>query len=111
MILDADNDRRHVSRARALLAGRIAYGDPQVSVACTIRSLTADGAMVELETPTLFNGPIQLLVIARGEAYDAAIVWNRGLRLGLSLTARHDLRESPSPARYLQAIWRQTAAR
>lgn len=105
------HDRRHIARTRALLAGRVAYGDPQVSVACTVRSLTVDGAMIELETPTLLSGPIQLLVIARGEAYDAAIAWNRGLRLGLAFTTRYDLRENPSQARYLQAIWRQTAAR
>lgn len=105
-------ERRRNPRRRTLLAGKLAYGDPQVTANCTVRSLTQDGAMIEIETVDLLPREVALAVVSEGVAYEARVVWIRGLRCGLETYARHDLRGPvPEHLRRLQAVWKELAPR
>lgn len=105
-------ERRANARQRTLLAGRLAYGDPAVSVACGIRNLSQGGALVELEGPALLMSPVRLLLAREGVVYDVTVAWRRDLRVGLTLGDRHDLREAIDPQiRVLQQIWKEMALR
>lgn len=108
----ASTERRASPRRRTLLAGKLAYGEPQVTTSCTVRSLAPEGAMIEIETPDLLPKDVILAVISQGVAYEARVVWTRGLRCGLQSHAKHDLRAPvPPELRRLQAIWKELAPR
>lgn len=107
-----DAERRRSPRRRTLLAGKLAYGDPQVTANCTVRSLAPDGAMIEIETVDLLPRQVILAVISEGMAYECRVAWTRGLRCGLEAHAKHDLRGPVDPhLRRLQAVWKELAPR
>jgi hypothetical protein len=105
-------ERRGAARRRTLLAGRLAYGDPAVTVPCGIRNLSATGAQIELEGFLLLPSSLRLLLAREGVAYDATIVWRRGLRFGLAFGDAHDLQDPlDQQVRSLHAIWKEMALR
>ena len=83
-------DRRRSPRRRTLLAGRLAVDVDFVTVACGIRNLSDDGALIELESTMLLKPPFRLLTIRDGTIYDAELCWSWGKRAGLRFTARYD---------------------
>jgi hypothetical protein len=105
-------DRRRAGRQRALLAGKLANEDATTTIDCTIRNISADGAMIETTTPHLIPGQLHLVQIKEGIAWDATVIWRRGNRIGLALGDRHDLRETTEKQlRALRAIWSQMGLR
>lgn len=105
-------DRRRSGRQRALLAGKLANEDATTTLDCTIRNLSADGAMIETTTPHLIPQQLHLVQVKEGVAWDVTVIWRRGNRIGLSLGDRHDLRETTDKQlRALRAIWSQMALR
>jgi hypothetical protein len=105
-------ERRGVLRQRTLLAGRLAYGDPAVTLSCGIRNLSSTGAQIELEGFILLPASLRLLLPREGVAHDATIVWRRGLRMGLAFGDAHDLQGPVDrQIRGLQAIWKEMALR
>ena len=105
-------ERRRANRQRALLAGKLANEDATTSIDCIIRNISADGAMIETTSPHLIPGRLHLVQIKEGIAWDAEVIWRRGARVGLSLGARHDLRETTEKQlKALRAIWSQMALR
>ncbi|MDP1737070.1 MAG: PilZ domain-containing protein [Caulobacter sp.] len=105
-------DRRGRLRQRALLAGKLANEDATVTFDCTIRNISADGAMIETTTPHLIPSHMHLIQVKEGIAWDVEVIWRRGNRVGLALKARHDLRETTEKQlRALRAIWSQMALR
>lgn len=112
--IQAENsaERRSAARRRTLLAGRLAYGDPVVTLSCGIRNLSATGAQIELEGFILLPPSFRLLLAREGVAYDATIVWRSGLRMGLAFGDAHDLQDPvDQQIRGLQAIWKEMALR
>lgn len=105
-------ERRRASRQRALLTGKLADEGATTSIDCVIRNISADGAMIETSTPQLIPSHMHLIQIKEGIAWDVEVIWRRGARVGLSLGARHDLRETTEKQlRALRAIWSQMALR
>ena len=104
--------RRYKGRQRTLLAGKLATADAAATVDCTIRNISDTGAMIETVAPQLLTGPLHLLQVKDGLAWDVEIVWRRGNRLGLRLGDRHDLKAgTEAQLKALRAIWSQMALR
>lgn len=104
--------RRGADRKRSLLAGKLTNEDATITVDCTIRDLSATGALIELTAPEMMPKTLRLLQIKDGIVWDAEVAWRRGKRMGLILGDRHDLRDSVAPQlRALRAIWSHMALR
>ena len=68
--------------------------------------------MIETSSPHLIPAKLHLVQVTEGIAWDAEVIWRRGVRIGLRLGARHDLRETTEKQlRALRAIWSQMALR
>jgi len=78
-----ETENRAERRRRALKSGNVLFNGGYMSYACTIRNLTDNGAMVEMETtggiPTEFDFRI------KGDArrYKAKIIWREPRKMGL----------------------------
>lgn len=83
-------ERRRSPRQRTLLAGRLAIDTDFVTVACGIRNISDDGALIELESTTLLKPPFRLLTIRDGTIYEAELCWSWCKRVGLRFIAKHD---------------------
>lgn len=106
------SQRRNNGRQRTLLAGKLANVDATETVDCTIRNISDTGAMIEIASPQFLTGPLHLLQVKEGLAWDVEIVWRRGNRMGLRLGDRHDLKANTEmQLRALRAIWSQMALR
>lgn len=104
--------RRYKGRQRTLLAGKLATVDATETLDCTIRNISDTGAMIEMTSPQLLTGPLQLMQVKDGLAWDVEIVWRRGNRIGLRLGDRHDLKANTEiQLKALRAIWSQMALR
>ena len=103
-------ERRRNQRQRALLTGKLATDQANITIDCVIRNLSPEGALVETPSPHLIPGELHLLQVREGIAWDARVIWRRGSRVGLELLERHDLRETT--ARQLKAlrhVWKHMA--
>ena len=103
-------ERRRNQRQRALLTGKLATDQANITIDCVIRNLSPEGALVETQSPHLIPSELHLLQVREGIAWDAKVIWRRGSRVGLELLERHDLRETT--ARQLKAlrhVWKHMA--
>ena len=103
-------ERRRNQRQRALLTGKLATDQANITIDCVIRNLSPEGALVETPSPHLIPSELHLLQVREGIAWDAKVIWRRGSRVGLELLERHDLRETT--ARQLKAlrhVWKHMA--
>lgn len=108
----SQDPRRRRQRTRTLLRGKLAYGDPQITLGCVIRNVSAEGAMIDAELPTLLPRQLLLLHVTEGAIYEAEIIWHRGSRMGLAFNARHEVQTTTDPQfRGLQLLWRELAPR
>ena len=106
------SQRRNNGRQRTLLAGKLANVDATETVDCTIRNISDTGAMIEVTSPQFLSGPLHLMQVKEGLAWDVEVVWRRGNRIGLRLGDRHDLKASTeAQLRALRAIWSQMGLR
>lgn len=106
--------RRGGARQRSLLAAKLTNADASMTIDCTIRNLSEDGAQIEMTSAHMLPqpAPLRLLQIKDGVAWDVDVAWRRGNRMGLRLTMRHDLRGMvDGDLRALRAIWSQMALR
>lgn len=98
-------ERRTSRRGRALLAGKLVYGDG-FSADCTIRDLTATGAKVTLPAHQLVPKDFYLIVIRDGMAHKARTLWTRYPHAGLEFESSHDLGDAmPAALRPLKHLW------
>ena len=103
-------ERRRNQRQRALLTGKLATDQANITIDCVIRNLSAEGALVETASPHLIPNELHLLQVREGIAWDAKVIWRRGSKVGLELLERHDLRATT--ARQLKAlrhVWKHMA--
>jgi hypothetical protein len=99
--------RRAAPRARSLLTGKIIIGDGRESHECVVRNLSATGAHVRIAGAVNLPGTVGLLVVKEALLFDATIAWRRNDQIGLTFTARYDLREDKDPAhRQARALWK-----
>jgi len=72
-------ERRAAPRRRVFKAGAIEFGSE--AVPCTVRSLSAQGAGVEVKSPLWF--PDRFVLAIDGERHACRVVWKKERRLGL----------------------------
>ena len=75
-----DENRRAAPRRKVLKAGSIEFTG--TTIPCTVRSLSATGAAIEINTPLWF--PDRFVLVVDGERHACRIVWRREKRLGLA---------------------------
>lgn len=110
-IEDRQQERRGSSRRRTLLAAKLSFSKPGLIVGCGIRNMSADGALIELDSSTLLQPPFQLLTMRDGTVYEADLVWSWNRLVGLRFTAEHPVYAPPNDeVRMLRAIWAATRA-
>ncbi|WGS01811.1 PilZ domain-containing protein [Bradyrhizobium sp. ISRA443] len=76
----ATQERRAALRRRILKSGAIEFGSE--AIPCTVRSLSAEGAGIEVNSPLWF--PDRFVLAVEGERRASRIVWKKGKRLGLA---------------------------
>jgi len=75
-----DDNRRAAPRRKVLKAGVIEFTGG--AIPCTVRSLSASGAAIEINTPLWY--PDRFVLAVDGERHPCRIVWRREKRLGLA---------------------------
>jgi hypothetical protein len=99
-------DRKPSSRQRVLLRGLIVYGAGTFTCDCVFRNLTANGARIAVKQ--LFQIPerFYLINIRDGIAYDASVVWNRSLDIGVKFQSQLPLNSNEDLTyRRLRKLW------
>ena len=105
-------ERRPAFRQRVLLGGLIVYRNGDFTCDCTFRSLSTTGARIAVAQ--LFQFPTQFYVInlRDGVAYDARVVWSKGLDMGIKFDAVLPLSTKPDfMLRRLRGLWLAKAHR
>ena len=76
-------EKRGASRQRVLKAGKIIFAGGALSVDCTIRNLSANGA--RLQVPTTVSIPDRFILVDAhsGTRHEAVVVWRRGDQIGV----------------------------
>ena len=72
-------ERRGGPRRRVLKSGTIEFGSE--AIPCTVRSVSAEGAGVEVNSPLWF--PDRFVLAVDGERRPCRVVWKKERRLGL----------------------------
>ena len=101
-----DPEGRTTPRRRVLLSGKVIYGDPPMTLDCSVFDLSAAGARIRLEGPEPLKDPIYLIVVRQDAAYLANEAWRRGALIGLSFARTFDLANPPADLpRLVRQIW------
>ena len=99
------DERRRLSRRRALLKGKIVYPRNTLSTDCTIKDISTGGARVSLGGETVSDGSY-LIVVRDGVAHEATAAWRSADQVGLKFERSFDLTaEAPLHLRDAQRIW------
>ena len=105
-------NKRRSARQRVLLAGRLVYGEAELTLDCAIRDLSESGARVRLSSPVALPARVTLIEVRAGVAYDCEVSWRRVPEFGLKFLARHDLTKNTDPEMLvLKRVWVESAAR
>nr|WP_044585912.1 PilZ domain-containing protein [Bradyrhizobium sp. LTSPM299] len=73
-------EQRAAPRRRVLKKGTIEFGSE--AIPCTVRSVSASGAAIEVNSPLWF--PDRFVLAVDGERRPCRIVWKKERRLGLT---------------------------
>jgi hypothetical protein len=105
-------DQRDSARQRVFLAGRLVYGDADLTLECAIRDLSEVGAKVRLSGPAALPSIVHLIEVRTGQAFECEIAWRRLPDIGLRFLKVHDLVNAPpGELKMLRRIWAEGAAR
>lgn len=105
-------DRKPSPRPRVLLRGLIVYGEGSFTCDCVFRNLTANGARIQVDQLFQISPRFYLINIRDGVAYDARVVWNKGLQIGVKFDAVISLSiDNDAVLRRLKKLWLAKAAR
>ena len=75
-------DKRAARRDRVFKAGKVSFGCERVD--CTVRNLSATGAMIEVQTSDVIPHEIILDILGRGARFHCHVVWRHFRRLGVA---------------------------
>ena len=105
-------DQRAAARRRVLLAGKLVYGDADLTIPCGIRDLSESGARVRVSGPVALPQKLILVEQRTGQAFECEIAWRRLPEVGLKFLAVHDLTSGdPNERKMLKRIWLEGADR
>ena len=103
---DKAAEGRGQPRRRVLLAGKVIYGDPPLSLDCSVADLSTKGARIRLDGPEPLMAPIYLIVIRQDLAFLAHEEWRKGATIGLSFDRAFDLKDPPPELpRLVRQLW------
>jgi hypothetical protein len=99
MLRDASNanvisprpDRRGSPRQRALLTGKVVYGDALYTLDCVIRNLNKEGARIKVPDPKNLPNELLLLEIRKFIAFEAEVKWRKDQFMGLEFRSHFSL--------------------
>ncbi len=104
------NERRPKRRNRVLLRGIISFANGAHSFNCSIREITDAGACVvvhDQNVPSRFY----LINIRDSLVYDAHVIWNNGVEIGVAFNRTIPIDKIVDPAQsYLRYLWLSKAA-
>jgi PilZ domain len=75
-------DNRIAQRRRVLKAGSINFGDREIP--CTVRSVSATGAALEVATPLYIPDRFKLVVQSDNLNQPCHVVWRKQRRIGVA---------------------------
>ena len=75
-------ERRVTPRHRVLKTGTIEFSGE--SIPCTVRSLSAAGASIEVNTPLWFPDHFVLAIASEGLRKPCHVIWRKEKRIGLA---------------------------
>jgi|SRR5579859_1810825 len=105
-------ERRPVPRQRVLLGGLIVYRNGAFTCDCTFRSLSATGARIAVAQLSQFPTHFYVINVRDGVAYEARVVWSKGLEMGIKFEAVLSLSAKPDfILRRLKGLWLAKAHR
>ena len=85
--VSADEDtaeKRNYGRRATKLPGKITYGELSFALDCTIRDLSATGALVAVSNPKKLPDKLILIEPSNSLAFEAAVAWRGTNLIGLS---------------------------
>jgi hypothetical protein len=80
-------EQRKSGRPRVLLAGRLIYGEAGLTMDCTIRDRTENGARLKLTGPAVLPQRMTLIEIGSGMAHECELTWRRFPEIGVSFVS------------------------
>jgi len=88
-MVEVNEGRRQEPRGRTLKSARIVFNDRCSTVDCTVRNLSAHGALLLL--PTSLGVPTEFELWLDGVTHLAHIVWNNGGKGGGNMASSRSL--------------------
>ncbi len=108
-------DQRKGERRRVLLAGKLVYGDMDMTLDCGIRNLSKKGARVRLDGPAALPKEVKLIELRSGVAFDCVVTWRRVPEFGLKFLRAYELPKPVGPDEKtmgtLKRIWLENTVR
>ncbi len=105
-------DHRRAHRQRVLLAGKLVYGEADLTIDCTIRNLSPTGAKVKTAGPVALPSRLHLIEVKTGQAFDCEVAWRRTPEIGLRFLHTYDLPNNDTrELRILKRVWVEAADR
>ena len=105
-------EQRRATRLRALLGGKLAFGEGYFTVDCLVRDLSALGARVKLPSGQPVPPRLYFLELRSGAVYEARVVWRRHPEVGLEFTNRCSLEDTDNPdLNILKRLWMESRER
>lgn len=108
---DDNTNRRGAQRQRALLGGKLVFGNGAYTPNCTIREISQTGARIKMPIADVHANDVYLIDIKKGVAYEAHVMWRTKSECGLRFGAHYDLNDPPRELAYLRRIWIECGTR
>ncbi len=109
---DRMDDQRRSQRLRALLGGKLAFGEGYFTVDCLVRDLSNEGARVKLPPGQAVPGSLYFLELRSGSAFEARVVWRRHPEIGLQFVRKCALADDENPdLKVLKRLWTESRER
>ena len=83
LVKDAQSDARQASRRRVLKAGIAASNDRRLTIACTVRDVSATGARLRTDGSLQLADTFDLIIELDGLEASCQVVWRKGNEVGV----------------------------
>jgi hypothetical protein len=87
LVKDTPSDARQAPRRRVLKAGIAASNDRHLTVACTIRDMSATGARIRPDGSVAVPDTFELIIESEGLEADCQVVWRKSNEVGVRFLA------------------------
>ena len=87
LVKETPNDGRVALRRRVLKAGIAASNDRHLTVACTVRDVSATGARLRAESSVGIPDTFELIIEVDGLEADCQVVWRKANEVGVKFLA------------------------